>query len=83
MKKDRDDILSSLRKERFKDLLKLYSSVQERVYTLLNKEGAPVRDIEDAIKVFMEIGNLVDTEITKRVISAQRDRMYEYTRKKK
>lgn len=83
MKKDRDDILSSLRKERFKDLLKLYSSVQERVYTLLNKEGAQVRDIEDAIKVFMELGNLVDTEITKRVISAQRDRMYEYTRRKK
>jgi len=83
MKKDKEEhILSSLQKERFNDLLKLYSSIQKKVYVLLSKDGTSVRDIEDIIKQYIEIGNLIDSEVNKKIIRLQRERMYEYTKKK-
>ena len=83
MKKDKEEhILSSLQKERFNDLLKLYSSIQKKAYVLLSKDGTSVRDIEDIIKQYIEIGNLIDSEVNKKIIRLQRERMYEYTKKK-
>ena len=83
MKKDKEEhILSSFQKERFNDLLKLYSSIQKKVYVLLSKDGTSVRDIEDIIKQYIEIGNLIDSEVNKKIIRLQRERMYEYTKKK-
>ena len=83
MKKDKEEhILSSLQKERFNDLLKLYSSIQKKVYVLLSKDETTVRDIEDIIKQYIEIGNLIDSEVNKKIIRLQRERMYEYTKKK-
>jgi len=83
MKKDKEEhILSSLQKERFNDLLKLYSSIQKKVYVLLSKDGTSVRDIEDISKQYIEIGNLIDSEVNKKIIRLQRERMYEYTKKK-
>jgi len=83
MKKDKEEhILSSLQKERFNDLLKLYSSIQKKVYVLLSKDETTVRDIEDIIKNYIEVGNLVDAQVNKRIIRLQREKMYEYTKKK-
>lgn len=76
------ELLTSLKETRFSDLLKLYTTIQKRVYKILStdKEG---REVEDLVKQYIEIGNLVDTEITKKIIRIQRDKMWEYTRKKK
>lgn len=83
MKKSKEEhILSSLQKERFNDLLKLYSSIQKKVYVLLSKDETSVRDIEDIIKQYIEIGNLIDAEVNKKIIRLQREKMYEYTKKK-
>jgi len=83
MKKGKEEhILSSLQKERFSDLLKLYSSIQKKVYVLLSKDETSVSDIEDIIKQYIEIGNLIDSEVNKKIIRLQRERMYEYTKKK-
>lgn len=83
MKKSKEEhILSSLQKERFNDLLKLYSSIQKKVYVLLHKDESSVEDIEDIIKQYIEIGNLIDAEVNKKIIRLQRERMYEYTKKK-
>lgn len=83
MKKSKEEhILSSLQKERFNDLLKLYSSIQKKVYVLLSKDETSVRDIEDIIKNYIEVGNLVDAQVNKRIVRLQREKMYEYTKKK-
>lgn len=83
MKRDREETLEVLQAERFIGLLKLYASVEERVYTLLNKEGVQTRDIEDSIKILIEVGSLVDNEISKKIHSLQRKEMYAYTKKGK
>lgn len=84
MKKDSNtlELLTSLKETRFNDLLKLYTTIQKKVYKILStdKEG---REVEDMVKQYIEIGNLVDTEITKRIIRIQKDKMWEYTRKNK
>lgn len=83
MKKSKEEhILSSLQKERFNDLLKLYSSIQKKVYVLLSKDETSVRDIEDIIKQYIGIGELIDAEVSKKIIRLQREKMYEYTKKK-
>jgi hypothetical protein len=83
MKRDREETLEVLQAERFIGLLKLYESVEERVYTLLNKEEVKTSDIEDSIKLLIEVGSLVDNNISKKIQSLQRKKMYAYTKKGK
>lgn len=82
MKRDKeDDILSSLQKERFNDLLKLYAIVRKKVYHLLNNDTA-IEDILEMITQYTDIGNQIDIQIRQGLIAKQRKEMYAYTRKK-
>lgn len=82
MKRDKeDDILSSLQKERFNDLLKLYAIVRKKVYHLLNNDTA-IEDVLEMITQYTDIGNQLDIQIRQRLIAKQRKEMYAYTRKK-
>lgn len=82
MKRDKeDDILSSLQKERFNDLLKLYAIVRKKVYHLLNNDTA-TEDTLEMITQYTDIGNQLDIQIRQRLIAKQRKEMYAYTRKK-
>ena len=82
MKNDRESILSALRKERFTDLLRLYNSIQKRTYLILNKEDANVRDIEDMVKQYLTLGELVDKSIQTQMKGIDRERMFKYAKKK-
>jgi len=82
MKNDRESILSALRKERFTDLLRLYNSIQKRTYLILNKEDANVRDIEDMVKQYLTLGELVDKSIQTQMKGIDRERMFQYAKKK-
>lgn len=82
MKNDRESILSALRKERFTDLLRLYNSIQKRTYLILNKEDANVRDIEDMVKQYLTLGELVDKSIQTQMKGIERERMFSYAKKK-
>jgi len=83
MKKDKGETYEVIQIQRFTDLLKLYSSLEERVHTLLNKEGVQIREIEDTIKIFMEVSGLLDKEVSSKLKGIQREEMYSYVKKEK
>lgn len=84
MKNDKREvhILTSLQETRFIDLLKLYTTIQKKAYTILSSDKEGI-EVEDMVRQYIEIGNLIDTEITKKIIRIQRSKMYEYTSKTK
>lgn len=83
MKKDREETYEHIQIQRFTDLLKLYSSIEDRVHTLLNREGVQTRDIEDTIKIFMEVSAVIDKEVSNKLKGIQRKEMYSYLNKEK
>tara|TARA_B110000503_G_C7145006_1_gene412528 strand:+ start:670 stop:918 length:249 start_codon:yes stop_codon:yes gene_type:complete len=82
MKNDRESILSTLRKERFTDLLRLYNSIQKKTYLMLSKEELNMGDLVDMVKQYLTLGELVDKSIQTQMKGIERERMFSYAKKK-